>query len=1146
MNLSLKKENCPHGLRLSALTALLAVGVHFTCQAQLAVSSAGGAIEDMPRIRALAQRAPETHAPVQITGIAQLEMPDGGIVFVHDGDQGLLVDLGAVTGAEFLGKKVLVKGVVDGSRGAHVRSLDIKPLTPSLPAPPAAELTPVELLEENQAYRWRETVGLVRSATKTQFGWRFELNEAGRTYPVATVRRGRAVTAYTVNAVVRFRGVTLPMKTIAGESDELVLWVDDWSRIDIERAPPQLPFRKPIRPIAGIVSAAPDELESHRVRVRARVEAVEGAKSLVLADASGSLLAGLAMPVRVRAGDFVDALGFMESVEQRGVTLEHATLRLLSPPPGGNAGSVGRGLSSMAWDALVPTIERMETIVGLSSDEAKKQHPVRVTGVATLVQTNRGVVYFQNETAALRASGSADASRVTPGDRVEVSGYTSADGFGSSIVAAGIRVLENEGRIRPPKVTTTSLLAGLHENELIHIEAVVRSIDRGGDRLLMKLSHSARIFHAQFDAETALPDRLVGARVGLTGVARVVVNPDNQAIGARILAGRAEDLAIVDPISQAPFNKPAMMIAELGGFREGASVTRRNRVVGTVTLKWPDRIYLRDDTGQIEVRMANTGSLSVGDDVNVLGFLDLDGNRTLLVDAEAALIASGRDLIPTETDAGALYRDGDSGNSLVAVSGRLLGKNFVGRRASLLLGGGSASFRGVLPASEAEALAGLREGSVVRVEGVSAFRGDKDSGEESLEILMSSAADVTVLRAAPRFSSGTLLAAIGALVAVILAALGWVAFLRQRVKHTESRFAKAFEASPLPVAIGTRKEQRILDVNDAFLTQFGYLRDEVAGRTIEELGLCPDSEFAAQFQSDLRQRSAVRGLQSQLRSKTGEVREMLVSAEPIQIEGEACLLFIFQDISERLELMNQLRESQKMEAVGRLAAGIAHDFNNLLTIICGNNELLENSIGLNAENAEYHGAVTTAANRAADLTRQLLAFSSKQVMHRAAVNLDDLIRASTRMMHRTLGEDIDIVESLGARGVLVDSDQGMLSQVVLNLAVNARDAMPRGGKLSVATKVVELRPDNLPEHPDARDGEFVRVTISDTGSGMDSETLSHIFEPFYTTKETGKGTGLGLSTVFGIVKQHQGWISVASRVGEGSQFEIFLPLAGRA
>ncbi|MFT5030593.1 MAG: two-component system cell cycle sensor histidine kinase/response regulator CckA, partial [Candidatus Binatia bacterium] len=210
------------------------------------------------------------------------------------------------------------------------------------------------------------------------------------------------------------------------------------------------------------------------------------------------------------------------------------------------------------------------------------------------------------------------------------------------------------------------------------------------------------------------------------------------------------------------------------------------------------------------------------------------------------------------------------------------------------------------------------------------------------------------------------------------------------------------------------------------------------------------------------------------------------------------------------------------------------------------NELLENSIGLNAENAEYHGAVTTAANRAADLTRQLLAFSSKQVMHRAAVNLDDLIRASTRMMHRTLGEDIDIVESLGARGVLVDSDQGMLSQVVLNLAVNARDAMPRGGKLSVATKVVELRPDNLPEHPDARDGEFVRVTISDTGSGMDSETLSHIFEPFYTTKETGKGTGLGLSTVFGIVKQHQGWISVASRVGEGSQFEIFLPLAGRA
>ena len=239
----------------------------------------------------------------------------------------------------------------------------------------------------------------------------------------------------------------------------------------------------------------------------------------------------------------------------------------------------------------------------------------------------------------------------------------------------------------------------------------------------------------------------------------------------------------------------------------------------------------------------------------------------------------------------------------------------------------------------------------------------------------------------------------------------------------------------------------------------------------------------------------------------------------------------------------KLRQSQKMEAIGQLAGGVAHDFNNLLCVIRGNADLvLMNPGGLGEMGADCLKQITAASDRAANLTRQLLAFSRKQVMESVPLNLTGVIGNLTKMLKRIIGEDIQLRCASVERLPFVCADVGMIEQVLVNLVVNARDAMPRGGQLVISTDVLRIDAEYVRNNPEARQGQFVCLSVADTGLGIAPEHLPHIFEPFFTTKAPGQGTGLGLATVYGIIKQHQGWIEVASQLGAGSTFKIFLPV----
>jgi len=257
-------------------------------------------------------------------------------------------------------------------------------------------------------------------------------------------------------------------------------------------------------------------------------------------------------------------------------------------------------------------------------------------------------------------------------------------------------------------------------------------------------------------------------------------------------------------------------------------------------------------------------------------------------------------------------------------------------------------------------------------------------------------------------------------------------------------------------------------------------------------------------------------------------------------------LLLLQNGGADAELETQLRQAQKMESVGQLAAGVAHDFNNLLTIIQGHAGLLLSTGSPDPLARESVRQISLAAERAANLTRQLLMFIRKQTMQPRLLDLNEVIANIFKMLRALAGDQVTLRRNLAASLPPIHADPGMLEQVLVNLAVNARDAMPKGGLLQIETFHAEIDAAYVQQQPEARPGLFVGVSVSDSGHGMDARTLERIFEPFFTTKEAGKGTGLGLAMVYGIVKQHQGWLEVQSQPGKGSTFKVFLPASSNA
>jgi len=364
----------------------------------------------------------------------------------------------------------------------------------------------------------------------------------------------------------------------------------------------------------------------------------------------------------------------------------------------------------------------------------------------------------------------------------------------------------------------------------------------------------------------------------------------------------------------------------------------------------------------------------------------------------------------------------------------------------------------------------------------------------------------------------------------------------EALSRSESRYRSLVQSAVVGILRATR-EWKFLEVNPALATMLGF---QSPVEFLNEGGrheVFVDIDAKATIQTSFVRYGKFEGVEAQWRRKDGTIIAVRLSGRGVWDEREGTEIFevIAEDVTARKALEEQLRQAQKMEAVGTLAGGVAHDFNNLLTVITGYTQILMEQHARDAQASHSIEQIFGAAERAAALTRQLLAFSRRQLLQPRLINLNTLVRNVEKLLHPLLGERIRIAVETSPDLGMVKVDPGQVEHILMNLAVNARDAMSRGGTLTVATRNMELREDFRHKHPGAAPGRYVVLSVTDDGCGMDAHALAHLFEPFFTTKEPGKGTGLGLSMVYGIVKQSGGYITVDSEVGRGTCFQVYLP-----
>jgi hypothetical protein len=363
----------------------------------------------------------------------------------------------------------------------------------------------------------------------------------------------------------------------------------------------------------------------------------------------------------------------------------------------------------------------------------------------------------------------------------------------------------------------------------------------------------------------------------------------------------------------------------------------------------------------------------------------------------------------------------------------------------------------------------------------------------------------------------------------------------RELRDSQNRMALIVDSSQDAI-IGKNLDGIITQWNKGAEQIYGYHAAEIIGQNISIL--CPPDrpDEVPAILEKIRKGNRVEYFESVRVTKDGRRLNMSISVSPIH-DGDGNIIgasAIARDITAQKKFEDQLRQSQKMEAVGRLAGGVAHDFNNLLGIVTACTELLRSRV--DTESLEYLDNIREAANRGVGLTRQLLAFGRRQTVQAQILDLNERLREMSKLLRPLMGDDVEIFLPSRSKSAVVEVDPGQLDQVVLNLAVNARDAMPRGGKLIIDTGVFDIDENFAQEHT-MTPGRYVMLAISDNGTGMDEVTRTRIFEPFFTTKETGKGSGLGLATVYGIVRQAGGHIWVYSEPGQGTTFKIYLPSA---
>lgn len=927
------------------------------------------------------------------------------------------------------------------------------------------------------------------------------------------------------------------------------IFVSEPNQIVVEKAASSNPWDTPLTHLAALERLNKSEM-ARRVRVMGRIIGKQRTVSLTIQDSTGTAVLNCQQTMDVKNGDMVEAIGFPKQSHDE-VEVEDTEFRLSKSTNDPLSKSIG-----LVFSPNPPLLTQIDQIRRLLPEDYNRSYPVQIEGVVTVCDTSWKLLFINDDSGGLFVDGNTPGVTLQSGQKVRVKGFTAAGNFSPIISDPKFEVLGPADLPAAQTITYAQAITGQEDAQWTRIIGVVHQVRYETGHVEITLAARGELFKAYIEMPNPidLPTNMVNARVAITGACATRFNVNRQLVGVLFYLPDIRHIRILDAGPQNPYADPVVSINRLMRFNPDNKPEQRIRIQGVVTLRMnQNSIHIQDNAGGIQVTTTDQSDIQVGDQVDVVGFVSLGQYQPRMDEALLRKIGPGKIPKAPELDFEQVTK-GEWGGWRITLKGHLLLTQAGGTLLSINNNGHLFEVR--LPGSGNGKLEReLLVGSYLQVTGVCKILADAFRESTGFTVLVNTPEDIVLLKRPPWWTTRHTLQMAGILLTAILASAGWVQLLRRRVARQtgiirlqyeeaavlERRFRAFVETANDAIIMTDAKTGLILDINRKAEALLGLPAIQLVGKPYS---LCHPPEQKAHYDKFLEQLKTSGSLVTPAElfsSKNEQNIPVEVSATTFEYRGQTVIQGIYRDTSDRMRLEEQLRQSQKMQSIGQLAAGIAHDFNNMLTVIQGHVSLLLAQPSLDANAVESTNEIKNATQRAADLTRQLLAFSRKQMLQPQPVNLNNSIHNMVKMLRRMLGEHIHLQSKCSPELRHVFADPGMMEQIIMNLAVNSRDAMPKGGELVLSTAMVSIHADQCKSRAEARAGDFVQLTVSDTGCGMDAATQSRIFEPFYTTKEVGKGTGLGLATVHGIIKQHNGWIEVESEPGKGSAFKIFLP-----
>ncbi len=1097
--------------------------------------------------------------PVRLRGLVTYCDPEWRLLFLEDSTAPMFIRLPDTEWKGRAGDLAEVEGSSSAEGGIPVL-VGVRPRTVgkgNLPQP--ADTLPAEVFSGEKVGSTVSLPCMVRSIKEIGGRLRMEMVCGGHRIRATVLEYAPTNTTELAGAKVQVKGVCSVNKETPEVVGRVQLFVPSMEGVLVLEPGYSDPFATPLGTTTNVMALALGATDARRMRLRASVAEQKLGESLVVRDALGTLRVATPLKTRVEAGDVVEVVGFPALDDQKRPVLADAVFRAVDRGTNSVARSVG---NTSGAEAALPTLRTVAELRALSPDESRRGYPVEISGVVTFFDREWPGMFIHDGANGVYVSSGEQEFEVTVGDRVQVRGISDPGGYAPMITKPMVTFL-NRGKLPEAKrAALEQLSSGRDDSQWVEVEGVVRSVRLNGNHLELDLAADGREFNALIPVPLngREPAQLVDSKVRLRGVCGVRINANRQLVGILIHVPQWSEADVLEAGPTDPFAVAARPIRELLLFKAQDSPGRRVKVRGAVTLARPGgALFIQDETGGLALQAGSTNQARVGDQVEALGFPAPGAYNPVLERVRTRITGRQAPPPPIPTTANGLML-GTNDAELVSIKACLLERPTGVDRVELALRAEDVVFDAILDKVGAGGkLRDLQAGSLLELQGICEVKANAWREVRSFRILLRSSTDVKVLKSPPWWSLRRVLVLLGLAAGGALGTAGWAVLLRRRVGEQtkvieeklkreaalEQRYRDLVENAQ-DLIYTTDLESRFTSFNTAAERLTGYSLAEALDMKLAQLIAPADfdrmrARVAAHLAGEKLPPIEVVILGKHGSQRTLEISTSLLwqASQPVAVQG------IGRDVTEQRNLEVQLRHAQKMESIGQLTAGIAHDYNNILTVVKGNLGFLEPAFKGSPDIREALEEISTATDRAANLTRQLLAFSRRQVIQPRVLDMNALVTNLARMLHRLLGETIVLHLDLQERLPAIEADPGMIEQVILNFAVNARDAMTNGGRLTISTIVLRVGEAHQRRNSEAHSGDHVCLTVTDTGSGMDATVLGHIFEPFFTTKAVGKGTGLGLATAFGIVKQHSGWIEVESHVGSGTTFKVFLPVCGR-